>query len=523
MRRYLRHFRQVRGTIVALALALSVLGLLPAAAVLALQRALDALVEGGPMAPWLLVLAGIAVVRAAGTLARARITRTLSWSLVHGLRSRVHEHFQALPVQEPVGERLSAIGHEADELQYGVSALVTCVRAPVSVISLVAAAAWIAPGLWLRFLLLLPVVGLAALVTGRWVRSATEAWRVARSDWLVELTDQHSGLRTTQDLGAAELQGHRASLASQRESRARAHLDWVRATPNALVEALVMLAVVALLAWGRGEVVAGHTTTGGLVAFAVAVGLLRRPLAQLAEVYGLAQRSIQALSRVEQVLERPIPVRAASGVGFRLEGEVAGRFRGQVRIDEGEKVAVVGASGAGKSTLLSALAGLLPVEGELERSSAQLLRQDPWVFDRTVRENLVLGCPDAAEEAVRAVLQQVELTGLADRLDERVGERGDALSGGERQRLCLARALLHGQGALLLDEATSELDPARAERIARHLVDRRGTVVFATHDPWFAPLAHRVIWLEHGTVAGVGSHAELLVHPGYAAFFRLAA
>lgn len=498
---YLRRFRGSWPQLGLAAVLLAVGGLLPGVFVGVLKFATDALTRGEPAAPWLAALLGVAGLQAVVGVARARLTRALGVSLVHDLRLAAHRawHHTPLDALPPVGERLAALSHEADELQYGVSALVTAARNPLAIAALLGSAAWMAPGLALRFTLLAPLLALPAWWGGRRVRRATVAWRDARAAWIQEAQDQHAGLPTTRDLRADPVQIARADAASRAEAAARAALDAWRAVPPALVQVLIAAALVWLLAWGAAEIEAGRATTGSVLGFAVAIGLLQRPLTGLVEVWSLLQRSLVALERIDALLARAPEETAARppppGLAFRLRAVgVEGRLAPlDLDVRVGEKVALVGPSGSGKSTLLALLAGHLQAPG-VERAPALLVRQDPWVFDRSLAENLRLAAPDAADDALHEALSQVGLA-LERGIDAPAGERGRQLSGGERQRLCLARAWLAHPDVLLLDEATSELDPESARAIAARLRAWPGTVVFAAHDPWFEAVADRVIAL----------------------------
>ncbi len=522
MRRYGRHFVGSAPTLIAAAVLVGISGVIPAASVMALHNALDALPASSV---WLGVLVGLAVLQAGALVLRNVLTRRLAAGLVHTLRMRVHQRFHQLRDAGSVGARLAALSKEADALQYGVSAGVTALRNPLTVLTLIAVAVHLAPGLALRTAGVLPVIGLVAWAGGHWVRRATTRWTQAHRELLSELADQHGGLQTTMDLSALDLQMTRAGRLSEQEASLRARRDWVRSVPTALVQLGIVLALVALVGWGAGALERGETTPGALVGFAAALGLLQRPLVGLTEVWTLFQRSTAALERIEDLLEAPLPPQATDGETLAVRDvTVSGRL-GPVTLDvqTGRKVAVVGRSGAGKSTLLAVLAGqLAPDGGEVERVPSLLLRQDPWVFDRSVRDNLLLGDPDAEPETLRAMLEQVGLDVALERgLDAAMGGRGAEFSGGEAQRLCLARALLAVAAtpvALLVDEATSEVDPESRGHLAAVLAALPTTVVFASHEPSFARLADHVVWMERGVVRAVGPHDELLaVHPGYRA------
>lgn len=513
MRRYLRLFHGAAPAIALSAGLLAVSGVLPGASVWLTSVIADRITSGAPIAGSLAALLAVQVVQAALLVARSRITRALGWSLVHEVRSAAHRAWYSTPLDElpAVGQRLAALTHEADELQYGVSALVTAARNPVSVLVLLGSAAWMAPGLAVRFLMLAPALALPAWLGGLVVRWTTARWRADRAAWVAEVQDQHAGLATTRDLGASHVQVRRAESLSAAEAASRTRLEWVRAIPPALVQVVLALALVALILWGEAEVRAGRATVGGVVGFAVSIALLHRPLAGLVEVWALLQRSITALERVSALLEVTVqhaePAPPPDGLAFRLRGvSVPGRLSGiDLDIPTGSKVALIGPSGSGKSTLLAVLAGHLQADG-VERRPACSLRQDPWVFDRTVAENLRLAAPDATDAELRSALAEVGLQVALDRgLTDDAGERGRRYSGGERQRLCLARVMLARPDILLIDEATSELDPASARRMAERLARWEGTVVFAAHDGHFAELADRVITLDGGRVRPVGA------------------
>lgn len=187
--------------------------------------------------------------------------------------------------------------------------------------------------------------------------------------------------------------------------------------------------------------------------------------------------------------------------------------------------AVVGPSGAGKSTLADILLGLLPPDSGRVRVDGRELAgplrrqwrrrvgyvpQDAFLFHDTVRANLVVAAPDAAEADIWRVLEQVAaadfVRALPQGLETLVGDRGERLSGGQRQRLALARALLPGPDLLILDEATGALDNENERRVLDTLTSLRAsiTVVVIAHRASTACAADHVIVLEDGAVVGAG-------------------
>lgn len=200
-------------------------------------------------------------------------------------------------------------------------------------------------------------------------------------------------------------------------------------------------------------------------------------------------------------------------------------------LKKGELVAIVGENGSGKTTLLKLLLCLcLPQRGKIQINQIEqstisdlsffsltgAVMQDSFLFDRSIRENLCLGNPEATEEELTKICAAVNLLVFIGQLthgfDTIIGERGGQLSGGQRQRLALARALLKKPKLLILDEALSGVDNISGEIITRTLRRLAGDCIciFVTHSPREAQSADKVIFLDGGIVAAAGPHQELL-------------
>ncbi|ARC57498.1 Multidrug resistance ABC transporter ATP-binding/permease protein BmrA [Frondihabitans sp. 762G35] len=199
---------------------------------------------------------------------------------------------------------------------------------------------------------------------------------------------------------------------------------------------------------------------------------------------------------------------------------------------QGKRTALVGPSGAGKSTILALIerfydptAGVVQLGGidirALDRAElrAQIgyVEQDAPVLAGTIRDNLVLGAPDATDDDCRRVLDAVNLTDVLERgshgLDAQVGEDGVMLSGGEKQRLAIARTLLAAPPILLLDESTSSLDGINEQRLREAIdaVAENRTLIVIAHRLSTVVDSDQIVVLENGRVVGVGTHSELVV------------
>jgi ABC-type multidrug transport system fused ATPase/permease subunit len=308
-------------------------------------------------------------------------------------------------------------------------------------------------------------------------------------------------------------------------------------------------------------VASGSAGAGDVVQVAYVLALVSFPVRSLGWVLGELPRTVVGWRRMALVLDavgamdygtgaltgtRAAPVRA-DRVDYAYPGrDAAGReellpvlHRVSLDVRAGSTVAVVGPTGSGKSTLASVLLRLVdPLDGRVLldgvdlrtlrhgqlAGSAVLVAQIPFVFEDTVRDNITLGA-DVDDAAVWRALEAAAVAdtvrSLPQGLDTRLGERGTTLSGGQRQRIALARALVRRPRLLVLDDATSAVDPRVEAQILAGL--RAGllgevTVLVIAYRMATITLADEVIYLEHGRVAGRGSHEDLQAGvPGYRA------
>jgi ATP-binding cassette subfamily B protein len=201
------------------------------------------------------------------------------------------------------------------------------------------------------------------------------------------------------------------------------------------------------------------------------------------------------------------------------------------KIERGTRVAIVGPSGSGKSTTFSLIERFYePNSGEILldgqpvthisrndlRAQIGYVEQDAPVLAGSIRDNLLIGKPDATDAELKKVLKEVNLTDVLKRdkrgLEAEVGENGIMLSGGERQRLAIARALLAAPPILLLDESTASLDGLNEQRMREALdaVAKNRTVIVIAHRLSTVVDSDQIIVMQSGKVIGTGTHKQLL-------------
>jgi ATP-binding cassette subfamily C protein len=355
-------------------------------------------------------------------------------------------------------------------------------------------------------------------------------------------------LRTIKASGAEhreEQSVHEAAEESWRQSVRAAR--WSAAAGNTAGLAM-QVAFITVLAVGGARVATGAIDVGTLVAFLLYVFYLMSPIQQVVGAVTQYQTGAAALARIQEALRLPAEPAAPPAPLPTPDAEPATLAFEDVRFRYGDDLpyvhhgvtftvpargltAFVGPSGAGKTTVFSLIerfyepeAGVISVDGRaLEewelprlRSAIGYVEQDAPVLSGSLRDNLLLGNPEAEEGELSRVLKTTRLDGLVSRLpnglDTLVGHRGTKLSGGERQRVAIARALLRRPRLLLLDEATSQLDAVNEAALRDTVTDvaRTTTVLVVAHRLSTVTTADRIVVMDAGRVRAVGTHRELV-------------
>ena len=313
---------------------------------------------------------------------------------------------------------------------------------------------------------------------------------------------------------------------------------------------LLGLASVGIMGIGGAMIIEGTLTTGDFLAFTLLLGFMIAPIVQMSNIGSQLTEAFAGLDRTEEIMNmdseacdqlRTIELDRILGnvefkdVSFSYEKgkEVVRNI--SFKADKGSVTALVGSSGSGKSTLASLVAsfvkpdlGVITIDGNdiskvslnSFRSQLGVVLQDDFLFEGTIRDNILFPRPDASEiqvvEAVNAAYVNEFTDRFDDGLDTLIGERGVKLSGGQRQRIAIARAVLADPRILILDEATSNLDAESESLIQKSLTElMKGRTTFViAHRLSTIRQANQILVIEKGEIAEQGTHAELIESQG---------
>ncbi len=313
---------------------------------------------------------------------------------------------------------------------------------------------------------------------------------------------------------------------------------------------LLGVATTSVMGFGGYKIIQGSLTVGEFVEFTVLLGLMIAPIVQMSSVGSQLTEALAGLDRTEElmnleeesdeenrniILDDVVGKMTFTDVSFSYEKDKEVLHNISFDVEPGQVIALVGSSGSGKSTIAGLAASFLnPDSGKITvdghdlskvnlNSFRQLLGvvlQDDFLFEGTIRENILFPRPDASEEKLLEAVKAAYVDEFTDRfekgLDTLIGERGVKLSGGQRQRIAIARAILADPKILVLDEATSSLDTeseALIQKSLGELTKGRTTFVIA-HRLSTIRKADQILVIENGHILEQGTHEKLIASEG---------
>ena len=451
--------------------------------------------------------------------------------------------------RHPTGVLLSTIVNDIERVQYAMSTvLAEFLQQFFTFLFTVMVVIWLGGRLAWVLLLFIPVIIASVRRIGRQVRQTTRKGQDKLAEIQNILHETITGNRIVKAFGMELWETLRFRTAARRLFRANLRSVSAAAISSPVMDILGAMAIAALLWLGRNAIHRGFFDSGVFLAFIVAVFKLYEPVRKFAQFWTNFQQARGASSEIftvmdeqDEVKEKPgaalLPPFAGSvkfeDVRFCYDDDPARCILQGVNLEvrRGEVVALVGSSGAGKSTLVHLIPRFFDVSGgrllidgvdvrdvtlASLRQQVGIVTQETILFNDTVRNNIAYGQPQVSNETVTAAAQAALAHDFVQKLPEGyktvIGERGVRLSGGERQRLAIARALLKNAPILILDEATSALDSESESLVQAALANLMAgrTVFVIAHRLTTIRNANRIIVLDGGTIADVGTHDTLV-------------
>lgn len=514
--------------------------------------------------PGTLWIAAVMIMVSAGLSAvamyfKGREVALATEGLVRGLREKLYDRLQHLPLawhdKNQTGDLVQRCTSDVETIRsFFASQTVEIARAALLLAISAPLMFWADWRMGLVAVVLLPVIiGFSLFFFGR-VKGSFKEMDDAEGVMSAVMQENLTGIRVVRAFARQDFEIKRFDVKNAAHRDYHWKLFRVMSYFWSVSDLMCFLQILAVLVYGLYSVSQGRITVGEMLFFLTVVNMFLWPVREMGRTLTEMGKAVVSVGRVHEILSHPLDPEPAAEVGAAIESRPE-RLTGAIEIrnltfSHGEKkilddvsltvkpgqtLALLGPSGAGKTSLVSLLLrfydysqGSIRLDGmELSelprkyvRSQFGVVMQEPFLFSKSLTENIRLGRPTAGEDEVVDVAKSAavhsSIEGFAKGYGTVVGERGVTLSGGQRQRVAIARALLRDAPIVVLDDALSAVDTHTESVILEALKSRSGkhTTLLIAHRLSTLMHANQIAVLEEGKLTQLGTHAELVAREG---------
>lgn len=472
--------------------------------------------------------------------------------ILYDIRDQLFTHLQKLSLKyyanNRAGEIISRVINDVEQTKnFVITGLMNVWLDVVTIIIAIIIMLTMDIKLTLISIVLFPLYGLSVRYFYGKLRHLTRVRSQALAEVQGHLHERVQGMPVVRSFATEDFEQNQfANVNSNFLTKALDHTSW-NAKTFAVVNTLTDISPLIVISYAGYQVIMGQLSIGTMVAFIAYIEQLYGPLRRLinssttlTQAFASMDRVFEFMDEPYEVVDKPNPLKATQTNGEVEFKHISFKYQEEenmiihnlsLKVKRGETVALVGMSGGGKSTLVSLLprfydvtSGSILLDGiDIRDYQAQSLRQqigmvlqDTFLFSNTVKENILIGKPDATDEevieAAKAANAHEFIMKLPNGYDTKVGERGVKLSGGQKQRVSIARVFLKNPPILVLDEATSALD-LESEHLIQEALEKLAkdrTTFIVAHRLSTITHSDKIVLLENGELVEEGTHQELM-------------
>lgn len=509
----------------------------------------------------LLLILGTIIKNIARYLALINI-KILIYKSMEQLKSKVFNKLMNLPLSyfnhERKGDVMSRLSNDTKEIEWAMAASIEAIfKEPATILVYFAMLVFMSPILTLYILLILPITAIVISVLGKKLKAKSKESQEKQGALLSFFEEILGGIKIVKAFGAEKIFKNKFDFINRESTRLNINVN-KRVDLASPVSETLGISISAIILWIGGKMVYNNEIDASVfIGYFAIFSQLIPPFKQFSSAFYSVQKGIASANRIEEILvtDEEIHEKEDAKNIINLEKEISIQNIGfsytdrqvlknvNLTIPKGKKIALVGQSGSGKTTLTELIprfydvkSGAITIDNidirDLKindlRKLIGIVNQESILFNDSIRNNLLVGNPDASEKELINALQMANAWEFVSQkengLEEIIGERGNKLSGGQKQRLSIARALLKNPQILILDEATSALD-SESEKLVQEALNKlmqgRTTLVIA-HRLSTILDADTIVVMENGEIKETGSHEELIKQEGvYSKLYKM--